>query len=142
MNKNEISTENLNKPISKTASTKFIRNQVIHINGRGTFRGTPSSMSNPEAIGEDGKENKYTISTAESFKIDYRDEGKQEINTFYVTNLIYELIGRLAKNIDELFEQGKQTGPVVICKTQGSKQPYWNLLSEADFMTSEKVVKE
>jgi len=138
---NEISTANLNKPIPKTVGTTVIRNKTIHINGRSAFMGDPSNYANKEDL-LDGKEKKYTISTVEKFNTQYKEEGVQLINNFYVTKIIYDQIGRLIDNIDELFEKGSKTASLVICKVKGPKRPYWTILSEADFNTSDKVVKE
>lgn len=138
---NEISTENLNKPIPKTVGTTVIRNKTIHVNGRSTFMGDPSDYAKQEDL-IDGKERKFTISTVEKFDAKYKEEKIQPINNFYVTKIIYEQIGRLDKNIDELFEKGSKTGGLVVCKVKGPKRPYWSILTEADFSTSDKVVKE
>ena len=139
---NEIPTTNLNKPIEKTLGSKEIQDKVIHVCGRSKFRGKPSPMSSADKIGEDGKEEKYTISTVEQFELEYRDEGKQKISTFFVSDVVYGQVGRLADNIDELFQQGKHTGPLVLCKKQGKRQPYWMLLSEEDFEKSDDVVRK
>ena len=138
----EISTDKLNTPIQKTSGTKNIEGKVIHVNGRNTFMGKPTKLTPPEKI-IDGKEKKFVLSTVEEFKLEYKDEGVQDISTFYVTEIIYDRLGKLADNIDDLFSQGKHTGSVVVHKMKkvSGGLPYWTLSSEQDYNESENAIK-
>lgn len=139
--KDEISLDGLNKPIPKTAKRQEIEGKTVHINGRSKFRSAPGKYDQKDSVGEDGKVERYTISTSEEFPIEHKDEGLQKISTFYATKVMYDILGRLDDNIDQLFASGKHTPPVVVCKVKGPQRDYWSILSEADYKTSENVVK-
>ena len=138
----EISTDNLNKPIPKTLRINHIEGKVIHVNGRNTFMGKPSQFTHEDKL-IDGKEEKFVISTVETLSLQYKDEGVQKISNFFVTEIVYDRIGNLAENIEELFENGKNTGPCVVCKMwkPDRKQSYWSILSEKEYNESDSVIK-
>lgn len=135
------------EPIPDTGATKYIEGRQVRICSRNTFRGTPSPRSQKEKIGQDGKEQKYTIKVLEKFECPIKNETKKDVSSFWVTEGMYTRLDRLSaeKTIDQMFDAGMHTNPLIACKVKSQKpngNNYWTLLTPQEYEKADVVKPE
>ena len=108
---------------------KQIEGKEINITGFRHTRGKQSKFTRPDQIGADGLTDYYTITTKESFDLQYKDEGVKPINGFFVTEAISKQINRVP-DIQDQFKNGVVVGPCKPIKRTSEKtgNPYWCLV--------------
>lgn len=138
MSKNEQTVDlgNYNKPTEQKTSVgiKLIEGRPIHITGFQHTRGKPTKYTRPDQIGQDGKTDYFTITTAETFKLPpKKGEPEEDINSFFITEAISKQIERVP-NVQEEFAKGVRFGPCKATKRTGKDtgNPYWCLAFPSD----------
>jgi len=120
---------------SKSLGVKQIEGKEVFITGYTHNRGKPTQYTPKDKISdEDGKTDYYTIRTEKSFDLDYKEEGIQPINSFFVTEAISSQIERIP-NYETALANGGRIGPVKAIKRNSEKnagQTYWCLAFEND----------
>ena len=138
MSEDEIPTEHLESNFGQTGKTKDIAKKPIHVCGRKTWRGKPSTLTAPEKIGADGKTAKFSCQTRESFDLEI-DGTLVPVSSFYITELMYNQLDKLLpdeQSIDMAFQEGKQTGILCAVKRKNQKpggMSYWSFVNEKQF---------
>ena len=120
---------------AKSLGVKQIENKEVFITGYTHNRGKPTQFTPADKISEeDGLTDYYTITTEEHEDLEYKDEGLQHINSWFVTEAISKQIERIP-NFKEALETGGRIGPVKAIKRKSQKNPaqtYWCLAFEND----------
>lgn len=118
---------------TKSLGIKNIDGKEIFITGCNHTRGSPTKYTRPDQVGEDGKTDYYTIKIETPISLEYKEEGKIPINSFFVTEAIYQQIERIPNAIEGL-NNGARLGPAKAVKRESMKtgNPYWCLAFESD----------
>lgn len=113
--------------ISKLGADSFFITGINH------NRGSPTHYTRKDQIGEDGKTDYYTIRIENPIILDYKDEGKTPIDSFFVTSTIYQQVERIPNAIEGI-NNGARFGPVKAVKRKSTKtdNEYWCLAFESD----------
>jgi hypothetical protein len=118
---------------SKSLGVAKIESKEVYITGANHNRGQPTQYTPKHLIGEDGKTDYYTIKVETPVDLEYKEEGKIPIDTFFVTETIYQQIERIPNALEGL-KNGARFGPVKALKRKSQKtgNPYWVLAFESD----------
>lgn len=118
---------------SKSLGIAKIESKEMYIVGANHNRGMPTQYTPKHLIGEDGKTDYYTIKVETPFDLKYKEEGETPIDTFFVTETIYQQIERIPNALEGL-QGGARFGPVKAMKRKSQKtgNPYWVLAFESD----------
>lgn len=133
MSENENTINPATEPkleFADTVNLNKIGGEKIFITDITVNRGKPNDYTQATEIGEDGLTEYRTITTEETFNLDFKGEQKQ-INHFYVPVAVKN---QLIKYVDDL-KDGKRYGPVKAKKRPKKDNPnqfYWCLVNEND----------
>ena len=120
---------------AKSLGVKQIEGKEVFITGYTHNRGKPTDFTPAEKISNvDGLTDYYTITTEEHLELEYKDEGLQKIQSWFVTEAIAKQIERIP-NYEEALNNGGRIGPVKAVKRKSQKNPaqtYWCLAFEND----------
>lgn len=120
---------------SKSVGIGKIDGEKITVIGYNKTRGKPSQYTNQEDIGEDGKTDYFTISTAESFDLPpKKDEPEEPISSFFVSQTIINQIERIETNDTKQPVNEVPIGPFKVVKRLNPKNDrrYWTLATKSD----------
>ncbi len=98
---------------TKSLGIKKIEGQEFYIVGVNHTRGQPTKFSEASK-GEDGKVDYYTIRVETPVELEYKDEGKIPIDTFFINSIAYQQIERIPNAIERLNNGLTRLGP---CKS-------------------------
>lgn len=121
--------------LSKTLGIKNIEGKEVFITGYNHTRGKPNDYTRADQIGDDGLTDYYTITTQESFDLEYKEEGVIPINSWFITPTVGTQIERWVPNHVDAFAEGKKLGPIKAVKRaseQHKGQSYWCLAVQTD----------
>jgi len=114
---------------------RAVEGKVINITSLSHTRGNPTTNTNQNQIGEDGKTDYYLIDTKEVFDLEHQKETKK-VSRFFVTESIAKQINRVPE-VQKAFEEGSVIGDCKPLKRISKKtgNQYWCLVfpSEEDY---------
>ena len=85
---------------SKSLGIKKIEGEAFFITGVNHTKGKPTQYTKKEDIDEDGKTDYYTIKVETAFQLEYKEEGKIPIDSFFVNKFAYQQLENIPNAIE------------------------------------------